>query len=154
VKLLQSPHSGLPDGLAAREGLHEDALGELGVAAQSLAAEARLLAPPVSFELASTTQAEGIEDRTTMAPLSARRLAEMVELGERVAAIELVVAAQATDLRGVRLGAGTRRAHAAVRRRVRFVGEGRALPPDLEPVRELVRSGFFDDHGAARIRAR
>jgi len=39
----------------------------------------------------STSHAEGIEDRTTMAPLAARRLAEMVELGERIAAIELVI---------------------------------------------------------------
>jgi histidine ammonia-lyase len=154
VKLLQAPHSGLPDGLAARDGLHEDALAELGVAAQSLAAEARLLAPPVSFELASTTQAEGIEDRTTMAPLAARRLAEMVGLGERLAAIELVVAAQAVDLRGKRLGVGTRRAYAAVRTCVPFVAEGGSVPSDLDPVRDIVRSGFFDDQGAARRRGR
>src|SRR6266550_4237798 len=75
VKLLQSPFSGLPDGLAARAGLHEDALSELANAGHALTAEARLLAQPVSFELASTTQAEGIEDRVTFAPLAARRLA-------------------------------------------------------------------------------
>ena len=99
MKLLQSPFSGLPDGLAAEAGLHEDGLAELGNVGHALAAEARLLAQPVSFELGSTTQAEGIEDRMTMAPLSARRLAEMVELGERIVAIELVVAAQAVELR-------------------------------------------------------
>ena len=44
----------------------------------------------------------------TMAPLAARRLAEMVELGERIVAIELAVAAQAVELRRRRaLGAGT-----------------------------------------------
>ncbi|HEY8075946.1 MAG TPA: aromatic amino acid lyase [Labilithrix sp.] len=151
VKLLQAPHTGLPDGLAAREGLVEDALAELGVVAQSIAAEARLLAAPVSFELASTTQAEGIEDRTTMAPLAARRVAEMVGLGERLVAIELVVASQAVDLRKKPLGIGTKRARNAVRERVPFVGEGDALPPDLDGVRDLVRSGFFDDQ---RKRAR
>jgi histidine ammonia-lyase len=141
MKLLQAPLSGLSDGLAAGSA-HEDGLAEFGNAGQALASEARLLAQPVSFELASTTQAEGIEDRMTMAPLAARRLAEMVELGERIVAVELVVAAQAVDLRRPStLGVGTRRAHDAVRERVSFTGPGQALPADLEPVRELVRSG-------------
>jgi histidine ammonia-lyase len=141
MKLLQAPLSGLTDGLAARPG-HEDGLAELGNVGMALTGEARLLAQPVSFELASTTQAEGIEDRMTLAPLAARRVAEMVELGEGIAAIELVVAAQAIDLRQtVALGAGTRRAHEAVRAIVPFTGSGQALPADLTPVRELVRSG-------------
>jgi histidine ammonia-lyase len=141
MKLLQAPFSGLSDGLAAGSA-HEDGLAELGNAGQALAAEARLLAQPVSFELASTTQAEGIEDRMTLAPLGARRLAEMVELGERIVAIELVVAAQAVDLRQAGpLGAGTRRVYDLVRGRVPFTGPGEAVPQDLEPVRDLVRSG-------------
>ena len=107
---------------------------------QAIAVEARLLAQPVSFELVSTTQAEGIEDRMTMAPLAARRLAEMVELGARVVAIELMLAAQACDLRGAKLGAGTARLHDAVRRLVPFLAEGDALP-DLEPLVEEIRSG-------------
>jgi histidine ammonia-lyase len=142
MKLLHAPSSGLPDGLAARDGLHEDGLAEFGNAGHALAAEARLLAQPVSFELASTTQAEGIEDRLTMAPLSARRLADMVELGERIVAIELVVAAQAVELRGSGLGEGTRRVFELVRERVPFTGEGMTVPADLEPVRGLVRSGL------------
>ena len=143
MKLLQSPFSGLPDGLAARSGLHEDALAELANAGHALTAEARLLAQPVSFELASTTQAEGIEDRVTFAPLAARRLAEMVELGERIVTIELVVAAQAVELREPpALGTGTRPALELVRERVPFTAAGETMPPDLEPVRELVRSGL------------
>jgi histidine ammonia-lyase len=135
MKLLQAPLSGLSDGLAAGSA-HEDGLAEFGNAGQALASEARLLAQPVSLELASTTQAEGIEDRMTMAPLAARRLAEMVELGERIIAVELV------DLRHpATLGVGTGRAHDAVRECVSFTGPGQALPADLEPVRELVRSG-------------
>ncbi len=143
MKLLQAPFTGLTDGLAAGSG-HEDGLAELGNVGMALTGEARLLAQPVSFELASTTQAEGIEDRMTLAPLAARRVAEMVGLGEGIAAIELVVAAQAVDLRQPSaLGAGTRRAHEAVRAVVPFTGAGQALPSDLEPVRELVRSGVL-----------
>jgi histidine ammonia-lyase len=141
-KLLQGPLTGLPDGLAPRQGLAENSLGELGVTAQALTAEARLLAHPVSFEVVTTTHAEGIEDRMTMAPLAARRLAEMVELGEGVVAIELLIGAQAVDLRAPpATGAGTARALTLVRERVPFMGEGDPLPADLDPLRDLIRSG-------------
>ncbi|HEY3071136.1 MAG TPA: aromatic amino acid ammonia-lyase [Gaiellaceae bacterium] len=143
-KLLQGPLTGLPDGLAPRQGLAENSLGEFGVPVQGLTAEARLLAHPVSFELASTTHAEGIEDRMTMAPLAARRLAEMVDLGERIAAIGLVLSSQAVDLRRPeRVGSGTGRAHELVRTVIPFMGEGEPIPADLEPVLELIRSGAF-----------
>src|SRR6185437_1465080 len=76
VKLLQAPYSGLPAGLAASAGSPDDALAELAVAGQAITVEARTLAHPVSYELASSVKGEGIEDRATMAPLSARRLAD------------------------------------------------------------------------------
>jgi histidine ammonia-lyase len=142
LKLLQAPLTGLPEGLGARTHLPEPALSELGAAIQGLVAEARLLAQPVSFELASTTQHEGIEDRMTLAPLAARRLAEMVDLGARVVAIELTIAAQAVDLRGrPALGAGTGRAYRLLREHVSFTDAGETIPPDLEVVVDLVRSG-------------
>jgi histidine ammonia-lyase len=141
LKLLQGPLTGLPDALAPRQGLAENSLGEHGVTAQGLTAEARLLAQPVSYEVVSTTHAEGIEDRMTMAPLAARRLAEMARLGEALVAVELVIAAQAADLRRpARLGTGTGSAHARVRELVPFLDEGETLLPDLEPVRELIRT--------------
>jgi histidine ammonia-lyase len=141
VKLLQAPLSGLPEGLSETHGSAEDSLSEYGPAGQALTAEARLLAQPVSFELASSAHAEGIEDRATMAPLGARRLAEMTSLGERIVAIELLVAAQAVELRGNRLGAETRRAYQLVRDRLPFKREVDLIPASLEPLRELVRSG-------------
>ena len=140
VKLLQAPLTGLPEGLGAHPALAESGLSELGIAVQAFAAEARLLAQPVSFELVSTTQAEGIEDRMTMAPLGARRLDAMVELGARVVSVELLLAAQACDLRGVKLGSGTSAVHAAVRRFAPFLDEGDVLP-DLELLVDAIRSG-------------
>jgi histidine ammonia-lyase len=139
LKLLQRPLSGLPEGLAVREGIAEDGLSEFGIAMQAIVAEARLLAQPVSFEVVSATQAEGIEDRATMAPLAARRLAEQVELGARAAAIELVVASQALDLRDARpLGRGTSAAYEAVRALVPPLGAGEPIPQNLEPLVERV----------------
>ena len=73
VKMLDTPWSGLPTGLTPVAATADAGLTYLSLAAQSLAVEARLLAQPVSFELTSTAHAEGIEDRTTMAPLAARR---------------------------------------------------------------------------------
>lgn len=144
VKLLQSPASGLPAGLAAEQDTGEDALAEFAVAAQAIAAEARTLAHPVSFEVVSSSKAEGIEDRTTMAPLSARRLAEMVDLTARVVSLEFLVAAQAIDLRRTcRLGEGTGRAFRLVRELVGFTAPGQAPPAELEPLVNAVRTGRF-----------
>jgi histidine ammonia-lyase len=141
LKLLETPWSGLPTGLAVAPGTAESGLSIYAIAGEAMTAEARLLAQPVSFELASSAGAEGIEDRATMLPLGARRLAEMAGLGEHVVAIELLVAAQAVELRGSGpLGRGTRRVFEAVRECVPFVGEGAALPGDLEGLVELIRS--------------
>jgi histidine ammonia-lyase len=140
IKLLQSPITGLPEGLAAEAGLAESGLSEFGVPVQAIAAEAKLLAQPVSVETASTSHHEGIEDRVTLAPLSARRLADMVALGARVVSIELVVASQAVDLRGrPRLGAATSELYERVRELVPFTARGEPPPQDLEPVVNLVR---------------
>jgi histidine ammonia-lyase len=146
VKLLQAPFSGLPAGLAQVAGSPDDALSELAVAGQAITVEARTLAHPVSYELASSVKGDGIEDRATMAPLSARRLADMVQLSARVAAIELVVAAQAIDLRAPgRLGAGTAHAYRMIRELVPFTRAGDTLPADLEPVVELVTRGHLHE---------
>jgi histidine ammonia-lyase len=142
VKLLQQPWSGLPAGLAEHPEAGQDGLAELAVTAQSLAIEARMLAQPVSFELASSCKAEGIEDRTTMAPLSARRLEEMTHFAARLLAVECAVAAQAIDLRRHgRLGTGTAAAHALVRTHIPAAGDDAVLPTDLEPLVAAVGSG-------------
>ena len=53
-------------------------------------------------------------------------------------------ATQAVDLRNRPvLGTGTSGAYELVRERVPFTDMGDALPQDLEPVRELIRSGAF-----------
>jgi histidine ammonia-lyase len=146
LKLLETPWSGLPTGLVPTEDTSHPGLSYLGIAGQALAAEARLLAQPVSFELTSTAHAEGIEDRTTMAPLAARRLAEQVALGERATAIELTVAAQATQLRGRRLGRGSSAALARIREVVPYLDADHEVP-DVEPLVDVVRKGVFADSG-------
>ena len=143
VKMLDTAWSGLPTGLAAHSGRPDLGLSMLAWAAESLSAEASLLAQPVCFTIASTSCAEGIEDREARLALAARRLADMVSLGESVGVgIELLVAAQAVDLRDRRpLGSGTGAAHRLVRDRVPFMAEGEHPAADLQPLRELICSG-------------
>jgi histidine ammonia-lyase len=143
-KMLQAPFSGLPQNLATRSGGVDLALSEYGLIAQALTAEARLLAGPVSFEVTGSSRDGSLTDRITMAPLAARRVAEMVALGERVLASELVVAAQAIDLRKPpRLGQGTQRLYDLVREHVGFTGEGEPPPRDIEGIHGVVRSGVM-----------
>jgi histidine ammonia-lyase len=140
VKLLETSWSGLPTGLTPSADDADPGLAYWGIAVQSLAGEARLLAQPVSYETVSTAHAEGIEDRATMAPLAARRVTEMVALGERIVALELATGAQAAELRGLRLGSGTGAAVRAVRGVVPYLAAGDAVP-DIEPLVSLVREG-------------
>jgi histidine ammonia-lyase len=141
VKLLDTPWSGLPTGLLERGG-PDLGLSILAITAQSVVAEAFTLAQPVSFTVASSTGAEGIEDRASHLVLSARRLAEMVELGGDVVAIELVVAAQAVDARGsAPLGRGTGTTYERIRQVVPTMRPGDTPPVDVSPVSRLIRTG-------------
>jgi histidine ammonia-lyase len=138
IKLMQAPSSGLPEGLSHRPDFATTVFPQFIYAAAAIAGEARTLAAPVSYELPTTSIAEGIEDRVSMAPLAARRLGEMVELGERIAAIELAVAMQAIQLRAPAvMGSGT----AAVLASVRACRGDRM--GDVRPLVELVRSGLL-----------
>jgi histidine ammonia-lyase len=139
VKLLDASWSGLPRGLVDGAA---DGMSFLGIAVQSLAAEATLLAAPVSFALASTAHAEGIEDRTALAALAARRADGMVDLTARVIAIELIVAAQAIEVRGAGpVGRGVAGAMQLIREGVPLATSDHPAPPDPQPVVDLVRSG-------------
>jgi histidine ammonia-lyase len=142
MKLLDSSFTGLPTGLRADQDSPDDGLAILANGAASLAGEARLLASPVTLEQPTSGIAAGIEDRITMAPAGARRLLEMAALASQLAAVELVCAAQAVDLRDVAraLGTGTGLAYAAARRVVPFTGPGQACDGDFDEVERWLAS--------------
>ena len=144
IKLMQSSETGLSPGLEPAGDEQGHGLSEMAWPLQALTAEARLLTQPVSTEIGSSTQAEKIEDRMTMAGLGARRLAEMTDLGFRAAAIACVITCQAIDLRGVdRLGPNLAPVHAAVREHVPALGPGDPPPDDLEPLVAALRGGLL-----------
>jgi histidine ammonia-lyase len=131
----------LTEGLVSAEGSWQDGLSELGVTCQAIAAEARLLAQPVSFELVSTMQESGVEDRAVSSSLGARRLAEMLDLGARVLAIELAVAAQAIDLRSdLTMGTGARATYDLVREQIPFLDAPERMPLPLEELAAHIRT--------------
>lgn len=143
IKLLQASETGLTTGLEPPGDLAGHGYSEMAWPLQGIGAEARLLVQPVSAEVGSATQAEGIEDRLTMAHLSARRTREMAGLGFRVAALAATFACQAIDLRGAeRLGPALALRHAAVRALVPGLGPGDPPPDDLEPLAAALRAGL------------
>ena len=144
IKLLQASQTGLTDGLEPPGDALGHGLSEMAWPLQAITAEARLLIQPVSAETGSSSQAEGIEDRMTMAGLGARRLAEMADLGLRAASISAVIACQAIDLRGAeRLGEALAHVHGAVRAHVAPLGPGDPPPGDLEPLVAALRGGLL-----------
>jgi histidine ammonia-lyase len=143
LKLLQAPLTGLTDGLGPPGDPRHSGLSEVTWTVQAITSEGVLLAHPVSVVTASSTQAEGIEDRITMAPLAARRLREMASLGDRLVAQAVVVACQAIELRGdeSRLGPFARELFESVRACVPFLDADGRLPDTLEPLIASIRLG-------------
>ncbi len=148
-KLLWNHFSDLPSGLAFQQDA-TNGLKPMGRWCAALAAEARSLANPVSLDYAGQV-AEGIEDHASMAPLTVRRTYELVSVAHRVIAHELVIAAQAVDLRdGGSLGRGTGTAHKLVREHVPMLRDAADWDPDIEGFVEAVANGELSGRVAAR----
>jgi histidine ammonia-lyase len=146
-KHLWAQFSGLPTGLAARDG--DEGLRPLGYASASLAAEARVLANPVSLDYRGQI-AEGIEDHASMAPLGVRKTEELLGVARRMAALELTVATRAVELRGrPELGAGSRIAFEISHRFSALDFEEQW--PDVDGLTEAVAGGELVGRVAAEI---
>ena len=104
----------------------------------------RQRANPASLDFLSVT--EGAEDHACNALHCAEKLAEQIEQARYVVAIELIVAAQAVDLRQTdpaSMGAGAQASHAAVRALVPMLKEDRALGPDIEAAAQAIAAGLL-----------
>lgn len=147
-KLLWNHFSGLPSELAFKQGA-TNGLKPMGRWCAARSAEARSLANPVSLDYVGQV-AEGMEDHASMAPLSVRRTHELVSLAHRVVAYELIIAAQAIDMRGSRpLGRGTSIAYEAVRELVPMLEDVGSWEADIEGLVERVASGDLGTRVAA-----
>ncbi len=128
--LLDTRSSGLPRGLTPRGGDRAGLVPVQKTVAALVAGVAHLAMPT---PLAATALSEGVEDHASFAPLAVEHLADMLERLRALVACELVVAAQAHDLRGTGgLGVGTARAYAVVREHVPTLDDDRPLGAEIE----------------------
>ena len=130
-------NEGLPAFLVSNPGLNSGHMIPQYVAA-ALVAECKAAAHPASVDSIPTSA--NLEDHVSMGHHSARGALRMLELVERVIGIELMLAAQAIDLRRPRLpGKRVRKVLGIIRSRVPFLREDRVLSVDIEAMAKLVR---------------
>jgi histidine ammonia-lyase len=106
-KQLWSEFSGLPTGLERADN-PLTRLIPLSRALAALAAHAQTLATPAS--LACKAQVgEGIEDHASSAPLTVTKTAELIQIAQKVACLEMLISTAAIEMRDNNsLGAGTK----------------------------------------------
>ncbi|MQY10071.1 Tyrosine ammonia-lyase [Streptomyces sp. RB5] len=114
------------------------------IACSALTAEALKNAGPVST-FSRSTEAHN-QDKVSMAPIAARDARNIIELTREVAAIHLIAACQAVELRGVAaMSPRTRAAHARVREVVAFADRDRQMDVDIAAVVGLITSGALTE---------
>jgi len=136
-------NGGLPPFLAAASGI-DSGMMLYQYTAAALASEDKVLAHPASADTIPTSANQ--EDHVSMGSIAARHARQVLENVERILAIELLVAAQALDLRlamsdGRVPGRGVAEALARVRARVRHLDEDREPGPDLAAATAMVHDG-------------
>jgi histidine ammonia-lyase len=140
-------NGGLPPFLATASGIDSGMMIHQYTAA-ALVSENKVLAHPASVDSIPTSANQ--EDHVSMGAISARHARAVVANVERILAIELLVAAQALDLRlagsdGAEPGAGVAEALARVRARIRHLEGDREPGPDLTAATALVHDGELVD---------
>jgi histidine ammonia-lyase len=139
AKMQSTTLTDLPRFLSPRGAMHAGVAG-LGKVSSALESDIRHLALPCSLLVLPTS--DGVEDYATMAPRVVAKTRAIVDKLAIVAGIELMVAAQAVDLRKVaKLGAGTARIYRWVRALSAMVDEDRSLGAEIERVGAGVLSG-------------
>ena len=140
VKLMSPASSGLPRFLSPVQGRNGMAAVQKTVAALCAAIGQRVAPMPIWVLPA----ADGVEDYATMSLSTVEKTREILARVRSLAAIELLVAAQACTLRGHRLAPGAGRVLDAVRSVVPPLGEDRPSAPDIRALDALIATGAFD----------
>jgi histidine ammonia-lyase len=138
-QLVNPALSGLPPFLTVKTGLNSGFM-IAQVTAAALVVESRILCHPACVD--SIPSSAGREDHVSMGMTAALKARSVVDHVSTVLAIEVLVAAQALDLRKPLLaGRGVQRAYELVRAHVPSMVEDRELHKDMATVAGLVSSG-------------
>ncbi|MFI4995303.1 MAG: aromatic amino acid lyase [Hyphomicrobiales bacterium] len=144
VKLMSSAMSGLPRFLTPHGG-SRSGFSAVQKTAAALEAEIRRLAQPAM--LFPGPVADGVEDMASMAPRCVAKTAEALGHMSRLVALELMVAAQALDLRGApHVAPCVTAVHAKVRAVIPRLDEDRPTGPDIEALAKELREGRFSSN--------
>jgi histidine ammonia-lyase len=142
-------NGGLPAFLGASSGV-DSGMMIYQYTAAALASENKVLVHPASADSIPTSANQ--EDHVSMGSVAARHARSVLEHVERILAIELLVAAQALDLRlsrpehaGAAPGAGVAEALARIRGRVRHLDGDREPGPDIAEATSIVHDGLLVD---------
>ncbi|HVI92775.1 MAG TPA: histidine ammonia-lyase [Anaeromyxobacter sp.] len=143
VEQLVNPSlSGLPPFLAPRLGL-DSGFMIAQVTSAALVSENKVLCHPASVD--SIPSSAGREDHVSMGMTAALKARQVVENVRTCLAVELLVAAQALDLRApLRPARKVAEAHARIRTVVPHLSEDRPLHRDIEAVCRLVDEGRLE----------
>jgi len=146
LALLCSPETsdGLPENLvpgAEPERLAHHGFKALQITASALAAEAAKLTMPAAAFSRSTESHN--QDKVSMGTIAARDCLRILELSETVAAITLLAAAQAVDLRDARCSPPSVALRDAVRAEVAMLRADRRQDVDIEQILRLHRAGLL-----------
>jgi len=152
----ENANQGLPPMLIA---IPEDVGLETGMmllqySSASLVHENQALASPNSIHSLPTSA--GMEDHNANATTAALNLSKVIKNVQKILAIEMILAAQALDLRireepGLSLGAGVAIAREKIREKVAFMERDRAMSEDIEAVAETIKTGQLVQHISNRI---
>ncbi len=129
---------GLNPFLAKRPGI-DSGFMIVQLTAASLVSENKVLAHPASVDSIPTSANQ--EDHVSMGSVAANKLVQVVENVRTVLAIELMIACQALDLRGIPSSPGLERVKALFRQSVPRLEEDRVGYPDLHSAVAVLASG-------------
>jgi histidine ammonia-lyase len=144
-------NGGLPPFLAAASGI-DSGMMIYQYTAAALVSENKVLAHPASVDSIPTSANQ--EDHVSMGSIAARHARAVLGHVEAILAIELVVAAQALDLRmagpdGAAPGAGVAEALGRLREQVRHLDGDREPGPDLAAATAMIHAGALADLAGA-----
>ena len=140
VNRLVNPHlSGLPAFLTTEGGLESGMMIAQYIAA-ALVSENKVLAHPASVDSIPTSADQ--EDHVSMGTIAARKACSILENVNNVIAIEYMCASQGIDLLApLKASKPLHAAKSTIRKVVSKLEDDRTLTPDIEKIREIMKSG-------------